>query len=619
MRIQRLAHVLLGVLAILIGTSCVSQSGSRPHFNADLANRRLDEALTRAVTDENGSVYRNAAIYVDLPGQDFTYAGAAGIARADSGESMTVSHQFSAASVGKTMTSAIIYQLWEEGMLGEHGLDATLSELDVFPPDVIDALHEIDGVSYGHLVTIRHLLTHTSGLRDVARDDATSLGEDHPESMGFAPGSLTGFAITDPDRGAAAMLRCVKQGNPTGCSPEDYTLGYTWPHWDYEAWKNDPHNRMAGLLNFYLSGMNEATLCQPGECFHYSDTNYIILGLAIERLSGHSLHHELRTRIFDPLHMDHTYLSYAADPPATAWEGTLSDRWAMNEPLISDHVNLSSDWGGGGVVSTVGDLNIFIRALGHGDLFMNPNTLAEMSRPSANSGNPYASGIIAWPIGDVQVLHHNGANGSWIEYFPTHDLSIAGTSNDEDHLDRFVRLRADIYQALAEAGLPSDEFRSAPATVTLAELMFAGKPPAPIIIGLLIGAMLIELGTLIIWPVSALRARAMGEAISVVNSAPLWVAATAILAGLIFVIAFALNIISDPMQLMFGLLPGARLLLWLPYLLIALTFAVLVFCGLAWRHGMWSVSMRIYYTVAGLSLVALTIGLVGLRLVIWFL
>ena len=61
-------------------------------------------------------------------------------------------------------------------------------------------------------------------------------------------------------------------------------------------------------------------------------------------------------------------------------------------------------------------------------------------------------GIIAWPVDKELILHHNGAPGSWIEYHTADDLTITGTVNDIDRLDRFISLRADIYSALYEAG-----------------------------------------------------------------------------------------------------------------------------------------------------------------------
>ena len=145
------------VLILLVISGCVPQR-SQKTFNAELARQRLDAALVRAVTDENGKIYRNAVIRIDAPDYGFTYEKAAGIARADTGETMTVDHQFTIASVGKTMTAIMILQLWEEGALGEKGLDATLGDLEAFPPEVLDALHKINGISYGREITVRQLL-----------------------------------------------------------------------------------------------------------------------------------------------------------------------------------------------------------------------------------------------------------------------------------------------------------------------------------------------------------------------------------------------------------------------------------------------------------------------------
>ncbi|MBN1122205.1 MAG: serine hydrolase, partial [Anaerolineae bacterium] len=107
-------------LVVLIGTGCTASTT----IDAAKADARLDTLLDAAVRDENGELYRNAAIKVSMPG--YEYEGAAGIARVDTGETMTVDHQFAIASVGKPMTAAIIYQLWEEGAFGPKGLDSTL-------------------------------------------------------------------------------------------------------------------------------------------------------------------------------------------------------------------------------------------------------------------------------------------------------------------------------------------------------------------------------------------------------------------------------------------------------------------------------------------------------------
>ncbi len=593
--------ILWGFLLSLLLTGCYGAKSSKKIFNSDLARQLLDAALARSVTDGNGQYYRNAVIRIEAPDYYFTYTGAAGIARADTGETMTVDHQFTIASAGKTMTAVIILQLWEAGALGEKGLDATLGDLSVFPPEVLDALHKINGVSYGREITVRQLLNQTSGLKDVLMDDENGIGDDYPEEYrGYAPGSLNGMTVFDEQKGFERMMDCIQNDMPAGCNRSDYYLSYTWPHWDEKAWVADPSNKMAGLLNFYLGGMNETALWKPGKAFHYADTNYILLGLVIEKLTGNSLHQELRTRIFDPLGMDHTYLAYSTNPPTKPWEGRLSDHWGSNTPLISNGINLSMDWGAGGEISTVQDLSVFIQALADGKLFKERAALEEMLRlPEAIEQPFYAAGIIAWPTDNGWILHHNGAPGSWIEYHTAHHLSIVGTVNDLDGADRFMTLRGDIYSALAEAGLRSANFKTGSVSMSLLETL-GGEPPIVLLTALL-GSLLIFLSALVVWPIAAIRRQHGSERRMLPSSAACWLSICMILVNLIFLVVFVFTIMRNPVQLLFGFNSFTLSILLLPLLSIVLTAGLIVFSILAWKESFWGIARRIHYSFTTLA------------------
>ena len=599
---KALKHVIvLNIVLFILGTSgCVPQR-NQSKFNAELARQRLDEAIIRAVTDENGKIYRNAVIRIDAPDYGFTYVNAAGIARVDTGEGMTIDHQFTIASVGKTMTSVVILQLQEEGALGEKGLDATLADLNAFPPEVLDALHKINGISYGREITVRQLLNQTSGLKDVLMDDEHGIGDDYPkEYRGYAPGSLNGVVVFDKEKGFEAMMRCLKEGIPAGCSRDDYYLSYTWPQWDYQAWVADPTNKMAGLLNFYMGGMNETALWKPGMAFHYADTNYIILGLLIEKLTGKSLHQELRTRIFDPLGMDHTYLAYSTNPSTEPWEGQHSDHWGSNTPLITNGLNLSMDWGAGGEVSTVQDLSVFTRAVATGKLFQQEATLKEIFRLPEGIERPfYAAGIITWPTDDGLILHHNGAPGSWIEYHTAYNISIVGTVNDLDRPDRFMALRGDIYSALAEAGLKSSNFKTGSASMNLLTTL-GGEPPI-VLLTVLLGSLFIFLSALAAWFIALLRRQYGNESSPLLASVARWLAISTIVLNLLFLTAFVFKIMSNPVQLMFGFNSSVISILFLPLLSIILTVGLIIFTVLAWKDSVWSVAERIHYTLITLA------------------
>jgi D-alanyl-D-alanine carboxypeptidase len=610
-KLMRSAFIGLFVLIVLVTSGCggMSQGG----FDARKAEQALNAALQRSVTDENGQIDRNAVVYVEVPQENFTYTNAAGIGRADTGEAMTVDHQFFIASVGKPMTATVILQLWEEGAFGKHGLDATLDELHIFPPEVLDQLHMIDGVSYGRQITIRQLLNQTSGLKDVLNDSRDAKGEDHPETMGFAPGSLNYLVAFDQEKGMAALVKCLQENVPAGCSPDDYYLSRTWAHWDYAAWQKDPHDRMAGLINFYLNGPNQTALWVPGQDFYYSDTNYVILGLVIEKLTGNSLHHELRTRIFDPLGMDHTYLGYATEPPTTAWEGHLSDHWGGGYPLVSSGVNFSTDWGGGGEFSTVSDLNKFVRALGQGKLFRDKATLEVMTAIPDSHQEPYAAGLVVWPADSGLVLHHNGTSGSWVEYYTATGVSISGTVNDIDHPDRMMTLRADIYKALTDAGLKSASLRTGAVSVRLEAMLLGGQVPVLNLV-LLMLSLWVFLAMTIIWGITIVRKRYQDEGL-VERARRMGLLVTGW--NLIFWIIFLIGFLSAPYQILFSFTSLVRLTLWMLPLSILLTLGQFIYAIQLWRMRAGKAGFRWVYTLVFLVEVGFLgalwqLGLLGL-------
>jgi D-alanyl-D-alanine carboxypeptidase len=549
--------------------------------------------------DSNGKISRNAVVRIEAPRYQFTWEGAAGIARVDTNEAMTVDHQFEIASVGKTMTAVVVLQLWEEGALGEKGLDATLEDLRAFPPEVLDMLQIVKGVPYGRKITVRQLLNHTTGLKDVLHDSETGMGDDFPEFRGNAPGSLQYMCFFDMEKGFEALMRCIENGVPEGCDPHDYFLFYTWSPWNYDSWVKNPNDKMAGLLNFYLGGANRTALWEPGRDLYYSNTNYVILGLLIEKITGHSLQDELNKRIFDKLDMIHTYLSHSTNQTSRPWEGRLSDFWGGNVPLISVDISRSQDWGGGGEVSTVNDLTAFIRGLAKGELFQNAATLEEMLKLPSGLDKPYGAGIVVWPADGGHILHHNGAPGSWIEYNSAYDLSIVGTTNDLDRPDRFMELRADIYEALAKAGLESSAMGMSARSTRLYAMMMNDLPVAPLAV--LAICILVFLSAFIVWPIHALGERKRGERAVFLTRASRWLGAGIFSLDIAFIIALVLGILGNSFQLMFCFLPSTRIILVLPLMAAVLTVALSVCAVPVWRDKALRMTYRVHYTVAVLA------------------
>ena len=394
-------------------------------FREGQARSNLDQALARLFAGEGisaGSGVKNAVLRVEMPDLGVVHEAAVGKANADSDTPMTPGHQFHLASVAKTMTATLLLQLWEEGALGPRGLDTALADLALFDEEIAARLNMIDGVSYGKKITVRHLLTHTAGIKDAVVDDATGTAHDYGEP---APGSY-GARLR---KAIPAHLACLAD---PACDISVLITSKEWTMWDPAC----PEDKEAGVINWFLaSGTAAASLTPPGEAFHYSDTGYVILGLLSEKLSGKSLHRQWRERIFDPLGMDKSYLAYARDPEPEPWIYEVSDFYLGDVPYVTSRINVSFDRGGGGVVSTAADVIRFLRALMDGQLFQNPDTLAAMlqwrscpgiSPPRAGVG----LGIFAEGSGQGRVaLGHSGAYGAKMYFEPESGIYFCGTVN----------------------------------------------------------------------------------------------------------------------------------------------------------------------------------------------
>ncbi|MET4588010.1 serine hydrolase domain-containing protein [Arthrobacter sp. PvP023] len=123
--------------------------------------------------------------------------------------------------------------------------------------------------------------------------------------------------------------------------------------------------------------------------FEDSDSNYIVLGMIVERLRGRPIGEVLRSDIIEPLGLRSTSMTGSGPAPPSLVHGYVT---SLGERLDVGYAALHAGDPAGGLVSTVGDLNVFFAALLQGRLI--PRTLVrEMQDP------PYALyglGIQRW-------------------------------------------------------------------------------------------------------------------------------------------------------------------------------------------------------------------------------
>lgn len=103
-----------------------------------------------------------------------------------------------------------------------------------------------------------------------------------------------------------------------------------------------------------------------GEKHHYSNTNFVLLGLIIEQSTGNRLDREMEKRLYRPLKLRNTYL-----PEGTGIKGAHAHgymKMKSGEFLDTTAQDLSWKWAQGGIISNLEDLRIWTRALGKGTL-----------------------------------------------------------------------------------------------------------------------------------------------------------------------------------------------------------------------------------------------------------
>ncbi|HEX8059461.1 MAG TPA: serine hydrolase domain-containing protein, partial [Cyclobacteriaceae bacterium] len=215
-------------------------------------------------------------------------------------------------------------------------------------------------------ITILHLFNHTSGLKDWG-----------------SVGALTGF--------------------PRGS--RDYTIP----------------------LAFHIMCKQKSTNFKPGNEYSYSNSNYTMLAVIVERLSGQSLEQFTTERLFKPMGMTNTrWRSNFRDViPGRAQAYSPRDKaYDLNMPF--EHI-----YGHGGLLTTTSDLLKWNQLLEKHDGIYKKRT--ERGILSDGKTIDYAAGISHGIVNGVAEIGHSGATAgyrAWLAYYPSKKITVALLSND---------------------------------------------------------------------------------------------------------------------------------------------------------------------------------------------
>jgi len=179
-------------------------------------------------------------------------------------------------------------------------------------------------------------------------------------------------------------------------------------------------------------------LCTPGDAYHYSDTNYLLLGEVIERVTGQPLGPAVRRTLdLARFNIPSTWWEGMEEPPPGA--GLRVQQFVGGRDATNIHPSTDA-FGGGGLVMSVRDLGCLTAALFEGQLFRSPNTLAQMLRPTGVGGDEYRLGVSAMHAGNVQVFGHVGYWGTAAFHAPALGITVAGFVAERDDRAELVKV-----------------------------------------------------------------------------------------------------------------------------------------------------------------------------------
>ena len=172
----------------------------------------------------------------------------------------------------------------------------------------------------------------------------------------------------------------------------------------------------------------------PGEGWEYSDTNYIVLGMIVERAGGAPYYQQLRARILEPLKLDRTIPVEGRNVPGLVqgYAGP-NNPFGGSDAMIKDGrfaINPQFEWTGGGLASSAEDLAKWAKQL-YGGTVIDPSLMDDLLDGVTAKLGPetkYGLGVIIRPTAHGVTYGHSGFMPGYqadMMYFPELKIAIA--------------------------------------------------------------------------------------------------------------------------------------------------------------------------------------------------
>ena len=322
------------------------------HFAQTFPSGEIQKILNELIDDKQtfGSV-------VSIEAENQTYHFASG--------NMEIDDPYFIASISKLYTSAVLFKLIDQKRLS---LDDSIKQY--LTNETLDKLHVYKGKEYSKYITIRHLLTNTSGLSDYFTQK-----NDKNESL-FDILISNGDTLLTFDQ-IIEMTKSLSSKFPPGATSKAY----------------------------------------------YSDSNFQLLGKIIQNITGKTMTEVYEKHIFYPLSLQQSYLFIDT-------HDTIPTNFYYKEDKLNIPKMMSSFQSDGGIVSTAKENLIFLKSYINGGLFSEKYVNIKTGWNKIFSPFQYGYGIMKFKfIGMPEMIGHSGANGSFAYYIPSENLYITGTIN----------------------------------------------------------------------------------------------------------------------------------------------------------------------------------------------
>jgi D-alanyl-D-alanine carboxypeptidase len=336
---------------------------------------------------ERDKAVRNCVLSVMKGDGSFSWSGAAGVASQNDQVAMTKDTPIYIASITKLYTATVIMRLYEQGELS---LDDPMSRY--LPEGVIRGIHVYKGKDYSRKITIRELLSHTSGIAD--------------------------YYTEKPDGGKSLFELFLEEPQ------RSWTVDETIERAKKDLKPNFP----------------------PGTDSSYSDTNFQLLGKVIEAVSVKPLHLVYADVIFRPLGLKHTWLVDRSKPEVTPSIAP-ADVFYKDMSITNTRCN-GAYWADGGIVSTAEEMIIFLKALNEGRIVRSDTLKLMHNWHKLEFPIQYGFGTmyfkLPWFINVAlkvpPLWGHSGSTGSFLYYSEDLNLYMAGTVDQVESKTKPFRL-----------------------------------------------------------------------------------------------------------------------------------------------------------------------------------